>query len=50
MIDDLEGHGTAREMAELAEEVGAKVVGKAFSLRRRSQEKKMIDDYTALFV
>lgn len=37
-------------MAELAEEVGAKVVGKAFFITTQEPEKKMIDDYTALFV
>ena len=51
MIDDfMKAGGTARGMAELAEEVGAKVVGKAFFIATQEPEKKMIDDYTALFV
>ena len=50
-IDDfMKAGGTARGMAELAEEVGAKVVGKAFFIATQEPEKKMIDDYTALFV
>lgn len=51
VIDDfMKAGGTARGMAELAEEVGAKVVGKAFFIATQEPEKKMIDDYTALFV
>ena len=51
IIDDfLKAGGTARGMIELAEEVGAKVVGKAFFIATQAPEKKMIDDYTALFV
>ncbi|MCD7873746.1 MAG: pur operon repressor [Acidaminococcaceae bacterium] len=51
IIDDfLKAGGTARGMIELAEEVGAKVVGKAFFIATQVPEKKMIDDYTALFV
>mgnify|MGYP000064366546 FL=1 len=51
VIDDfMKAGGTARGMAELAEEVGAKVVGKAFLIATQETEKKMIDDYTALFV
>ena len=51
IVDDfMKAGGTARGMAELAEEVGAKVVGKAFFITTQEPEKKMIDDYTALFV
>ena len=51
VIDDfMKAGGTARGMAELAEEVGDKVVGKAFFIATQEPEKKMIDDYTALFV
>lgn len=51
VVDDfMKGGGTARGMIELAEEVGAQVVGKAFFIATKTPEKKMIDDYTALFV
>lgn len=51
IVDDfMKAGGTARGMTEMAAEVGAKVVGKAFFIATQEPEKKMIDDYTALFV
>jgi purine operon repressor len=41
--------GTARGMIELATEVGAIVVGKAFLIETANPENKLVDDYTAFF-
>ena len=50
IIDDfLKAGGTARGLMELAEEFGAQVIGKAFFIASKEPEKKMIDNYTALF-
>lgn len=50
VVDDvMKGGGTARGMVELAGEVGAQVVGKAFLITTSQPEKKLVDNYTALF-
>lgn len=51
IVDDfMKGGGTARGMVNLAKEVGAEVVGKAFMIVTEEPENKMVDDYTALFM
>lgn len=51
IVDDfMKGGGTARGMVSLAKEVGAEVVGKAFMIATAEPERKMIDDYLALFI
>ena len=51
IVDDfMKGGGTARGMVNLAKEVGAEVVGKAFMIVTAEPENKMVDDYTALFM
>lgn len=48
IVDDvMKAGGTARGMVELAGEVGATVVGKAFLIETATPENKLIDDYTA---
>lgn len=50
IVDDvMKGGGTARGMAELAQEVGATVVGKAFLIETAEPQTKMIGDYTVFF-
>jgi len=50
IVDDvMKAGGTARGMVELAGEVGATVVGKAFLIETATPENKLIDDYTAFF-
>lgn len=51
IVDDvMKGGGTARGMADLASEVGAEVVGMAFLIDADVPQRKMVDDYTALFI
>lgn len=51
IVDDfMKGGGTAKGMVNLAREVGAEVVGKAFMIATAEPEQKMVDDYTALFI
>lgn len=50
IVDDvMKAGGTARGMVELAAEVGAVVVGKAFFIETATPENKLVDDYTAFF-
>lgn len=50
IVDDvMKAGGTARGMVELAGEVGATIVGKAFLIETATPENKLIDDYTAFF-
>lgn len=50
IVDDvMKAGGTGRGMVELATEVGAVVVGKAFLIETAEPETKMLDDYTAFF-
>lgn len=50
IVDDvMKAGGTARGMVELASEVGAVVVGKAFLIETATPENKLVDDYTAFF-
>ncbi|MEG1726828.1 MAG: pur operon repressor [Acidaminococcaceae bacterium] len=51
IIDDfLKAGGTAKGMQELTQEVGAEVVGTGFLIATKEPEKKMVEDYFALFV
>lgn len=51
IVDDfMKGGGTAKGMINLAQEVGAEVVGKAFMIATAEPVNKMVDDYTALFM
>ena len=51
IIDDfMKAGGTAKGMQDLAREVGAEVVGTGFLIATKEPEKKMVDDYFALFV
>lgn len=50
IVDDvMKAGGTARGMVELATEVGAVVIGKAFLIETATPENKLVDDYTAFF-
>ena len=50
IIDDvMKGGGTASGMIALAHEVGAKVVGKAFLIATAEPQRKLVEDYTAIF-
>ena len=49
VVDDfMRAGGTARGMQELAEEVGAEVVGTSLFIASRRPEKKIITDYAFL--
>ena len=51
IVDDvMKGGGTAKGMVALAEEVGAKVVGKAFLIATAEPERKLVEEYTTLFI
>lgn len=51
IVDDvMKGGGTAKGMVALAEEVGARVVGKAFLIATEEPERKLVEDYAALFI
>ena len=45
----MKGGGTASGMIALAHEVGAKVVGKAFLIATAEPQRKLVEDYTAIF-
>ena len=50
IVDDvMKAGGTARGMVELATEVGAVVIGKAFLIETATPETKLVEDYTAFF-
>ncbi|MDY6030065.1 MAG: pur operon repressor [Acidaminococcaceae bacterium] len=50
IVDDvMKGGGTAKGMTSLAEEVGAQVVGRAFLITTAEPQRKLIENYTALF-
>ena len=51
IVDDvMKGGGTAKGMVALAEEVGAKVVGKTFLIGTAEPERKLVEDYRTLFM
>ena len=51
VIDDfMKAGGTARGMIDLANEVGAKVVGTGVLIATNEPEKKLVDEYLALLI